>query len=156
MSTIEIIRLKPTYLNCLTRFFEEINSPEYTDFFSPHPFNRTNAEYVCAYEGRDLYYAIVLNGAEITGYGMLRGWDEGYDIPMVGLCLLKKYQGIGLGGAFLKFLETAAALNGCRKVMLKVKKTNRIAKTLYESRGYVFQDHNGEFMIGYKILEQVG
>jgi len=156
MSTIEFIRLTPDYLKCLTHFFEEINSPEYTNFFSPHPFNGENAGYVCSYQGRDLYYAIFLDKAEIIGYGMLRGWDEGYETPALGLCLLKKYQGIGIGGAFLSFLETAAALNGCRKVMLKVKKTNRIAKTLYESRGYVFQDHNGEFMIGYKILEQVG
>jgi GNAT superfamily N-acetyltransferase len=138
----------------LTNFFEEINSPEYTDFFLPHPFNAENAGYVCSHRGRDLYYAILLNGAEIIGYGMLRGWDEGYEIPAVGLCLLKKYQGIGLGGTFLNFLETVATLNGCKKLMLKVKKTNAIARTLYESRRYILQEYNKEFMIGFKSLIQ--
>ena len=154
MSTIEFVKLTPDYLKCLTHFFEEINSPEYTDFFSPHPFNGEKARYVCSYQGRDLYYAISLNKAEIIGYGMLRGWDEGYEVPALGLCLLKKYRGKGVGGAFLKFLESSAVLNGCRRVMLKVKKTNTIAKTLYESRGYAFQEYDAESMIGFKSLVQ--
>jgi ribosomal protein S18 acetylase RimI-like enzyme len=136
----------------LTRFFEEINSPEYTDFFSPHPLDATYAEHICHYQGRDLYYAIVHNGTKIIGYGMLRGWDEGYEIPSIGLCVLKKYQGSGLGKILLHFLETVIRLNGCDKVMLKVKKNNLAAFKLYREANYSFKEYDEQSWVGFKQL----
>lgn len=149
---IEIVRLRPEHMEYLIRFFEAINEPEYIKDFSPHPFNEENAIGVCNYQGQDLYFSVLLNGGEIIGYGILRGWDEGYEIPSIGLCILKKYQGSGLGRLLLNFLETASKLKGCSKVMLKVKRDNEIAKRLYESQRYVFKEYNEEFLIGYKQL----
>ncbi len=149
---IEIVRLRPEHQNSLTGFFEKIILPEYTKDFSPHPFNAENAKRVCDYQGRDLYYSILLDGKDIIGYGMLRGWDEGYDIPSMGLCILKTYQGKGLGRLLLNFLEVVSRLEGANKVMLKVKKGNEIAIRLYESQEYVFEKFNEDFLIGFKNI----
>src|SRR3972149_4194333 len=121
---IEIVRIKPEHLKVLAGFFNEINIPEYTGDFSPHLFNAENAASVCNYTGHDLYYAVLIDGGKMVGYGMLRGWDEGYEIPSIGLCILKEYKRRGLGKVLLNFLETAARLKGASRVMLKVKKDN--------------------------------
>lgn len=150
MLSVEIIKLSQEHVGQLIRFFDEINSPEYTKDFSPHPFDSDYAGFICGYQGRDLYYALLLDGREIIGYFMLRGWDEGYEIPSIGLCILKKYRGFGLGKVIMDFLETVSNLNGCPGVMLKVNKDNHAARRLYETRGFVFKEYNEEFLIGYK------
>jgi ribosomal protein S18 acetylase RimI-like enzyme len=152
MSSIEIIRLRPEHGDMLLRFFEEINVPQYTANFSPHPFDREQAKLSCNYRGRDLYYSVILNREKIIGYCMLRGWDEGYEIPSLGLCVLKEYQGFGLGRAMMNFLETVSRLRGCTKTMLRVRKDNSTARKLYLSQGYVFNDRNEDFLIGFKDL----
>ncbi len=152
MPLIEIEKLRPEHLECLTDFFKEIDAPEYRKDFLPHPFSAEHAKLICNYKGRDLYFSILMDRKEMIGYGMLRGWDEGYEVPSIGLCILKKYQGIGLGKLLLNFLETVSRLQGCDKTMLKVKKDNQAAKSLYESQRYVFKEYNEEFLIGFKKL----
>ncbi len=153
---IEIVRLRPEHMEYLIRFFEAINEPEYIKDFSPHPFNEENAMRVCNYQGQDLFYSVLLGEKKIIGYGMLRGWDEGYEIASIGLCILKKYQGIGLGRLLLSFLETVSRVRGCLRVMLKVKKGNKKAKRLYETQGYIFKEHDEELLIGYKNFTLAG
>jgi len=153
MPTVEIVKLKPEYEEFLVHFFKKINSPEYTVNFAPHPLNTEYAKLICNYKGYDLYYSILIDAKEIIGYGMLRGWDEGYEIPSIGLCILKKYQGISLGKVMLNFLETLSMLKGCSKVMVKVIKNNTKARELYQSQGYVLKDHNEDFLIGYKTFK---
>ncbi len=152
MPIIEIVTLRPVHQKSLTGFFEKINLPEYTKDFLPHPFNAENAKRICEYQGKDMYYSILLDGEDIIGYCMLRGWDEGYEIPSVGLCVLKEYQRKGLGRLLLNFLEVVSKSEGASEVMLKVKKDNEIAKRLYKSQKYVFKEYNEEFLIGYKGL----
>jgi len=154
MSLIEIMRLRPEHLDGLVRFFSEINTPDYAKEFSPHPFDAKHAGLVCNHEGRDLYFAVLLNGQEVIAYAMLRGWDEGYAIPSIGLCVRKDYQGLGLGRLIMEFLESISRLNGCSKLMLKVKKDNEKAKSLYVSQGYLFRDHDVDFLIGFKDISK--
>lgn len=153
MQMIEIEKLRPEHLAGLKVFFDAIDTPEYRENFSPHPFDAENAERVCYYNGQDLYYAILLDRKGVIGYGMLRGWDEGYEIPSIGLCILKQYQGGGFGKLLLNLLEAVSRLRRCPKVMLKVKKSNKEAISLYESQKYVFSEHNEDFLVGYKILK---
>lgn len=149
---IEIVRLRPAHFEPLERFFRAINDASYIENFSPHPFDSTNAARVCNYNGRDKYFAILLNGETVVGYGMLRGWDEGYEVPAIGLCVLKEYQGKGLGKLFMNFLETASRMEGASKVMLKVKKNNTAAKMLYLKHGFDFKEYDDAFLIGHKNL----
>jgi ribosomal protein S18 acetylase RimI-like enzyme len=154
MSSIEIVRLKQEHLNRLVPFFDEISTPDYMRDFSPHPFDEEHARSVCNYQGLDRYYAVLLDGEKIIAYCMLRGWDEGYEIPSLGLCVLKPYQGYGIGRIILNFLETTSSLNGCSKVMLKIKKDNALASNLYVTQGYVFREHSDDFLIGFKNISK--
>ena len=154
MSSIEIIKLRNEHVGRLISFFNKINSPEYVKDFFPHHFNKENARLVCNYEGQDLYFAILLDGEEIIGYCMLRGWDEGYQIPSIGLCVLKKFQGLGIGKIIIKFLETVAILQGCSRVMLKVNRDNFSAIKLYINQGYDCKEFDEEFLIGFKNIAE--
>ena len=149
---IGIVRLREEHRQLLDIFFQHINTPHYTQDFSPFPFDTKQATVLCEYQGHDLYYGIIMEDTKIIGFGMLRGWDEGYETPSIGLCILKDYQGMGFGNLMLAFLETASRVKGCSKVMLKVKKSNDKAKRLYEAGGYIFNEHDNEYLIGYKDL----
>ena len=149
---IEMVRLREGHKQLLDIFFQHINTPQYVQDFSPFPFDSKQAEFLCDYRGQNLYYATIMESTKIIGFGMLRGWDEGYEIPSIGLCILKAYQGMGFGKLMLSFLEIASKVKGCSRVMLKVRKGNNRAKQLYETSGYIFKDHNSEYLIGYKDL----
>ena len=88
----------------------------------------------------------------MIGYGLLRGWDEGYEVPAIGLCVLKKYHGKGLGKLLLAFLETDSRVEGASEVMLKVKKNNAAAISLYKKQGFDLKEYNDLFLIGRKRL----
>lgn len=156
MYTVGLAQLKPFHFNQLLAFFREINKPEYMNNFAPHPFDEKHAKDICEYTGRDLYYAILLNETKIIGYCMLRGWDEGYEIPSLGVCILKQYQGYGFGKTIVNFLESLCRLNGCSRIMLKVKRENAVAKRLYENQSYTFEEYDQQFLIGYKTLNEKG
>jgi GNAT superfamily N-acetyltransferase len=154
MDTIEIIKLNGSHELLLAQTFLELNSPGYIYKFSPHPFTAEYASKICNYQGLDLYFAILLNKNHIIAYFMLRGWDEGYEIPAVGLCVLNEFHGKGLGRLIMHFLETTAKFNGASKIMLKVRNDNHVAETLYITQGYEFNKYNNEFLIGYKELNK--
>ncbi|MBS1238494.1 MAG: GCN5-related N-acetyltransferase [Deltaproteobacteria bacterium] len=149
---MEIVRLRPEHVESLETFFQDINSPEYTKDFNPFPFDGERARVLCNYQGKDFYCALIRGSKEIIGLGMLRGWDEGYEVPSIGLCILKKYQCMGLGRLLLNFLEIVAAMRGNGRVMLKVKKDNQQAKKLYKNNDYIFSEYNDEYLIGYKDM----
>lgn len=149
---IEIVKIGKNHVELLNIFLQHINTPEYRNEFSPFPFDRKQTTVLCDYQGQDLYYAIILENTKIIGLGMLRGWDEGYEIPSIGLCILKDYQGMGFGKLMLAYLEITSKVKGCSKVMLKVKKNNVRARRLYEAGGYLFAEHDSEYLIGYKDI----
>ncbi len=66
-------------------------------WFHPHPLTAVEAARPCAYDGRDLYYAAV-TGDAVVAYGLLRGWDEGYAVPSLGIAVHPAARGLGLRG----------------------------------------------------------
>lgn len=136
----------------LQAFFLEMKSSGEERFFHPHPFDNDTAKRLCEeYRGSDLHYAVVYEG-KIVGYGLLRGWDEGYSVPSLGITLSRSVRGKGIGGSFMRFLHSAAKLKGSPKVRLKVYKNNSVAFNLYTSLGYVFTDSEGEQAVGHLDL----
>ncbi|HST30778.1 MAG TPA: GNAT family N-acetyltransferase, partial [Chthoniobacterales bacterium] len=99
------------------------------------------------YSGRD-FYCIMLQEDNVVGYGMLRGWDEGYAIPSLGIALDPSVRGRGCSRALMNFLHDTAKKRGATKVRLKVDSRNRPAIELYRSLGYVFEPQTGEELVG--------
>lgn len=134
-SALEFCRLSPPLQTRLTAFFDALTASGDDRWFHPHPFTSEEAARWCAYQGRDLYYAAATKDA-VLAYGMLRGWDEGYEIPSLGVAVHPEARGMGLARAFMGFLHTAAACRGARRIRLKVYPDNAPARRLYESLGY--------------------
>lgn len=133
----------------LFNFFDEILNNNDDLVFHPHAFDKVTAEDLCSnYNGSDLYYVIYLN-REVVGYGILRGWDEGYDIPSLGIILSKNIRGTGISKNFMDFLHLAAKMKGAKCVRLKVYKSNVTAINLYNNLGYRFEEFNDNTLLGH-------
>ena len=77
---------------------------------------------------------------KVIGYGMLRGLDEGYKIPSMGVSSDKNFSHMGLATILIRFMEISCKLNGIYQVRIGVMKENLPAKKLYESLGYIFTE----------------
>ena len=144
---------KPTisHRESLATFFGKLRAEGVERFFKPHPLDDENAATVCGYQGKDLYYVAILSG-EILAYGMLRGWDQGYDIPSLGIALLPDQRGSRLARTMMEFLHTAAQTHGAFKVRLRVHDQNRPAIQLYRNLGYNLAASEGNLLVGYYKL----
>lgn len=135
----------------LARFFTSIKRSGDDRFFLPHPLTPAYAARLGGYRGKDLYYVLV-EGRTVLGYGMLRGWDEGYDIPSLGIAIRDSRKGQGLGKCLLLFLHTAARQRGAARVRLRVHEENGRALALYKGFGYRFESREMGQLVGVKDL----
>ncbi|MDD1776618.1 MAG: GNAT family N-acetyltransferase [Candidatus Helarchaeota archaeon] len=107
---------------------------------------------IANYAGNDLYYVLTVD-KKIMGYGILRGWDEGYEIPTLGIAIHHKARGKRLGETFMHFLHSAARLKGATKIRLKVYPENLSAFNLYKKLGYSFQEEEADGqLVGFLTL----
>jgi ribosomal-protein-alanine N-acetyltransferase len=150
-SPLEFRALLPGLKSELVEFFRAFANSEGSHWFHPHPFTPEEADKLCIYDGKDLYY-VALGGREVLAYGMLRGWDEGFAIPSLGIAVHPKVRGIGLGRAFMLFLHTAARLYGAKQIRLKVYPENIAAVKLYELLGYRYGEKLEDQLVGYLDL----
>lgn len=84
----------------------------------------------------------------VVAYGMLRGWEEGFEVPSLGIAVDRQWRGLGLGRRLMSHLHAVAAERGASTVRLKVDRTNTAAIALYRSFGYEFQPHSPEEWLG--------
>jgi ribosomal protein S18 acetylase RimI-like enzyme len=127
----------------LAEAFSEIDET----FFRPHPFSRDEARRIANEAGRDVYAILVEDGRAVA-YGMLRGWDEGYAFPSLGIAVRTSAQGRGLGRLMMEHLHAEAGSRGATVVRLRVHPDNARARLLYESMGYVYaHEERGELVM---------
>ncbi len=143
---LEIVRLQPTLTETVAKFFAGIEASGDGRFFSPHPFSAEEAMRLCNYHGKDIYLVLKL-GSDILGYGMLRGWDEGYAIPSLGIYIHPAVRGSGFGTLLMAHLHATARLRGADTVRLRVHRDNMIARSLYVQMGYEFSDDR-DYLVG--------
>ena len=118
-----------------------------TTFFRPHPFSAGEARRLANYAGRDVYAILTVDGRAVA-YGMLRGWDEGYATPSLGIAVRRSAQRRGYGRMMMKALHDAARARGASRVRLRVHRDNDVARRLYESVGYRYDgEDRGELVM---------
>jgi len=105
--------------------------------FHPHPLTPEQAGAIAEAERAD-YFALTADGQDAVAYGMLRGWDEGFEVPSLGIAVHPGRRGEGLAGAMMEHLHSVAASRGAPRIRLKVYPDNERAIELYASLGYVF------------------
>lgn len=148
---LEYTLVSPSWTEKLAQFFSALVVNKDDLHFHPHPLTHEMAKKIATYKGDDLYF-LQIKDNEITGYAMLRGWDEGYSIPSLGIAIHPDFRNQGLSIEFMKFLHDQARVRGAAKVRLKVYSNNIAARQLYERLGYSFTaEENGQF-IGYYEL----
>ncbi len=106
-----------------------------TTFFRPHSFGVEGAHGITRLTGRDVYVLLV-EGDRGIAYGMLRGWDEGYPTPSLGIAVRVERQRQGIGRRMMAELHEIARRCGADRVRLRVHRNNSPARRLYESVGY--------------------
>jgi ribosomal protein S18 acetylase RimI-like enzyme len=151
---IEIVRLRSAHVEPLLRFHAALESGGETALFAPHPFTATHLHALCNSQRKDLHYVVVM-ADDVVGYGLLRGWDEGYAIPSLGIAIHPRWRRAGLGTALMHFLHVAARAVSATSVRLRFHPSNRSAQALYERVGYRFEpqpDGDG-YRVAFKDLQ---
>jgi ribosomal protein S18 acetylase RimI-like enzyme len=126
-------------------------------FFRPHSFTSGAARRIARRRGRDLYAVLIDDDQRAVAYGMLRGWDEGYPTPSLGIAVRTDCQGRGFGRRMMEGLHLAAAQRGATAVRLRVHPDNIRARRLYESLGYVDSgEERGELVMEITLPNRAG
>jgi ribosomal protein S18 acetylase RimI-like enzyme len=131
-------------------FFEVLRADKETRrFFHAHPLTKAFAADLCARQTSclDRYYVTDYQG-RIAGYSMLRGWDEGYEIPSFGGCTDPELRGAGLGHILMAHAIAESRIAGARKLRLTVYKQNGRALYIYRKFGFSFSDKNEHECVG--------
>jgi ribosomal-protein-alanine N-acetyltransferase len=148
---LECRKLTAEWKQALLVFLAALETTNDAEYFHPHAFTDDALEKVIRNARKDLYY-ILAEGQKVLGYGMLRGWDEGYEIPSLGIAIHPEARSVGLGKVLMHFLHTAARRRGDKKVRLKVKTNNHRAVHMYQGLGYSFESQEGPYLVGFLDL----
>ena len=136
---VEILCLAPAHCAALERLFARIAGDPTSCHFHPHPFSELEAQRICNYVGKDKYVGLRYE-AEFSGYGMLRGWDEGFLVPSLGIYVAPELRGTGAARLLMQHLHLIAKLAGAQQVRLKAYRENTAAYRLYRAMGYEFAE----------------
>jgi len=119
------------------------------DFFKPHDY--TKETLINNVESDDKFYIMSFNNT-IIAYGMLRGYQEGYKIPSLGILIGEDYRGKGYSKTMMRFLENEASKTS-DEIRLTVFKKNITAISLYKKMGYVLENYNDDSLLGLKKIK---
>jgi len=149
MEKIEIRYLSDLLISPLLNFLYALNDSGDNKYFYPHPFTEEALVQIMNNVVKDQYYVLV-EGSKVIGYGMLRGWDEGYDVPSLGIAIHPSFRNNGFGRILINYLHVVAKHMGSKKIRLKVHFDNYKAVNFYKALGYIFEEE-GIYLVG--ILE---
>src|SRR6266567_2947687 len=118
--TLEIRRVGPELEEALADLFAALREGGDDQDFHPHTLDAAAARRIAHHDGDDLYYAVTRGNERALAYGILRGWDEGFEIPSLGIAVHPDARGSGLGRMLMSFLHAAARQRGAEHVRLTV------------------------------------
>lgn len=153
---IECVLLRPGLEQALAHFFDELTVAGDDAFFHPHEGDVVSLRTIADQAGNDVYVVFVSDGV-VLAYGLLRGWNEGYVMPSLGIAVRPGARAGGLGRLMMEYLETMARRRGAPAIRLRVHKSNARAIAMYERRGYVMSpdDVDARLFVGVKTLKDV-
>ena len=152
--TIECIVFRPGWEAELAHFFSAIRDAGDEAFFHPHAGDEAALRELAQATGDDLHYLFV-QGRHVLAYGLLRGWNDGFTTPSLGIAVHPASRGGGLGRIVMDWLEAMAWIRKAPAVRLRVHKDNARALAMYERRGYRMTPDGGDarLLVGLKPFE---
>ncbi len=109
---------------------------DYARFFSPFEFGLETVSHVLSNQGDDVFVGVYWMD-KIIGFFMLRGWNDGYEVPSFGIIIDKKYRGYGLEMLSLDAAKTICRLRGAERMMLKMHPDNISARGVMRKIGFI-------------------
>jgi ribosomal protein S18 acetylase RimI-like enzyme len=143
--------LGPSWKEPLKKFLGALEQSGDHLRFQPHPFTDEALDRLAAHKGKD-FYCVMVDDDRVVAYGMLRGWDEGYEVPSLGIAVHPSTRKEGLGRAMMQHLHETARARGAARVRLRVLEENKPAISLYEQLGYRFAAREARYLVGYLEL----
>jgi RimJ/RimL family protein N-acetyltransferase len=147
-STIEIRKLLMTDLQDLITLWNK-DPKDYNKHFIPFEINYENLASILQKTDKDLFFGIFVD-KKIAGFFMLRGFDDGYDIPSYGVWISSKFANKGLAKLTLQYSLSICRLAGVKRIMLKFHPENIIAMKMYKYFG--FEETGIDEKIGHIIM----
>jgi len=108
----------------------------YASFFSPFDFNPATISKMLLNREQDVFMGIFWQ-SRLVGFFMMRGWDEGYEVPAYGALIDEGHSGRGLATLSLRIAKAICKLSRSPRIMLKVHPANTRAKSLFQRAGFV-------------------
>lgn len=134
MNTL-FVRLYPRHRNALAQLFKQNVGGTVEETFTPFPLTSASAEDLLAPNRSDVFFGLY-SGRNLVGFSMLRGWDEGYVIPFLGIFIDASHQGKGLGYTLMLRTLEYARERGIAVIRLHVDPRNQSALQLYLKVGF--------------------
>ncbi len=101
---------------------------EYVRYFSPFNFDEDTLQNVLARAKEDVFQGFYLD-ERLIGLMMLRGWDDGYKVPALGVFVGEEHRGYGLMTLAVEITKVTCRLRGVGRVMYKAHPDNIPAKS---------------------------
>jgi ribosomal-protein-alanine N-acetyltransferase len=123
------------HVQALVELFESNCVPVVSDSFDPFPLTADEAERIALQPRRDTYFVASLQGG-LVAMSMLRGFDEGFEVPSFGIFVDHRHHGEGIGRQLTAWTVDEAGRRGYPSVRLSVYASNASALHLYRSLGF--------------------
>lgn len=143
-TALTIRRVTSADAGLLAAFFEVLGADADTvRFFRPHPLTAAYARELCGRvdQSRDRYYVGVYRGRFMT-YSLLRGWEEGYAVPSLGIATHPGVRGAGLGHFVMAHGIAESRAAGAPRLRFTVYKANARGLHIWTKYGFTFSDKN--------------
>jgi ribosomal protein S18 acetylase RimI-like enzyme len=129
------------HVQALVELFERNRVPAVRDSFDPFPLTADEAERIALQPRRDAYFVASLQGG-LVAMSMLRGFDEGFEVPSFGIFVDHRHHGQGIGRRLTAWTVGEARRRRYPSVRLSVYASNAGALHLYRSLGFKEQQRD--------------
>ena len=127
--------------------------PAYARFFRPFAYDEPAIADALARSGKDAFMGLFWRDG-IAGFFMLRGWDEGYEVPAFGILIDEQYRGYGLEMAALDTAKVICRLRNVSRLMIKMHPDNISARGVARKTGFVqsgVEEASGNLIYHYEL-----
>jgi GNAT superfamily N-acetyltransferase len=154
LGTVLLEKLAPRHEDGLSDLFCALSANGDGKLFYPHPLTSEEARKLCRCSGPDQYFVATVN-CRILGYGMLRGWDEGYAIPSLGLAVHPDARGQGLSGFLMRGLIQEARNRRAPQLRLTADASRLRLINFFVRHGFVFSPFKPGRLLGMLDLQSL-
>jgi ribosomal protein S18 acetylase RimI-like enzyme len=126
----------PEHVDAVVELFRRNAVAAVSHSFDPFPLTPAQARSIALEPHEDAYY-LASEGRAPVGMSMLRGFEQGFQIPSFGILVDREHYGQGIGRRLTEWTIEQARLRSCPALRLSVYADNAAAHGLYLSLGFI-------------------